>query len=358
MGNLCAASNKTEADRILEAKLRAAQKEDDKVKKLLFLGAGGSGKSTLFKQLKVIHGDYEQGTGPGLTEEECRSYKPTVYQNIIGGMKSLVEGCTLEGIDMKVEDELQFVQDDAAVTVELATTIKEIWNDKGIQECWELRGILQIQDSLKYFIKNIDRVAAENYVPTVDDCLHVRSRTTGIVEQRLMIQQHEFLIVDVGGQRNERRKWINVFDGVTGVIYVAALSAYDQVLFEDDDKNRMLESIELFSEVLGWECFQRTDIILFLNKSDLFAEKLQKRSIKEAFPEYTDSDGLRPGSPEDIDNSFQYVKEQFLSKNPNPERRQIFTHMTCATDTNIIRKIFNDVQRIIIDKALRAINLL
>ena len=49
-----------------------------------------------------------------------------------------------------------------------------------------------------------------------------------------------FLFVDVGGQRNERRKWIHCFDSVHGVIFVAALSEYDQALFEDNSVNRMV----------------------------------------------------------------------------------------------------------------------
>ena len=40
---------------------------------------------------------------------------------------------------------------------------------------------------------------------------------------------------DVGGQRSERKKWIHCFEGVTCIIFIAALSAYDMVLVEDDE---------------------------------------------------------------------------------------------------------------------------
>ena len=56
---------------------------------------------------------------------------------------------------------------------------------------------------------------------------------------------------DVGGQRNERRKWIHCFEDVTAVIFVAAISEYDQKLFEDGATNRMVEALELFEEVRG-----------------------------------------------------------------------------------------------------------
>ena len=40
-------------------------------------------------------------------------------------------------------------------------------------------------------------------------------------------------VVDVGGQRSERRKWIQCFDDVRAVLFVCALSGYDMTLFED-----------------------------------------------------------------------------------------------------------------------------
>ena len=38
---------------------------------------------------------------------------------------------------------------------------------------------------------------------------------------------------DVGGQRSERKKWVHCFEGVHCLLFVAALSGYDQCLVED-----------------------------------------------------------------------------------------------------------------------------
>ncbi|CAN0403236.1 unnamed protein product, partial [Hapterophycus canaliculatus] len=81
---------------------------------------------------------------------------------------------------------------------------------------------------------------------------------------------------DVGGQRNERKKWIHCFDNVTAVIFVAALSEYDQCLFEDASTNRMIEAMDLFNEICNNRFFSESSMILFLNKKDLFAEKIQR----------------------------------------------------------------------------------
>lgn len=55
---------------------------------------------------------------------------------------------------------------------------------------------------------------------------------------RITDGMHKFSVVDVGGQRSERRKWIHCFDDVKAIIFVVALSGYNQVLFEDNSVNR------------------------------------------------------------------------------------------------------------------------
>ena len=83
---------------------------------------------------------------------------------------------------------------------------------------------------------------------------------------------------DVGGQRNERRKWIHCFDNVNAVVFVASLSEFDQNLFEDETKNRLDEALELFQQISNSKWFQDTSLILFLNKKDLFEKKVRTAS--------------------------------------------------------------------------------
>ena len=116
--------------------------------------------------------------------------------------------------------------------------------------------------------ENLDRICKPNYLPTQDDVLHARVRTSGIVEDKYVIDGVNFTMFDVGGQRNERKKWIHAFDGVTAVIFVAALNEYDLVLYEDNKTARIAEAVKLFEEISNSQWFAKTSIILFLNKSE------------------------------------------------------------------------------------------
>lgn len=73
-------------------------------------------------------------------------------------------------------------------------------------------------------------------------------------------------VFDVGGQRSERKKWIHCFENVTAIIFLVAISEYDQLLYEDQNVNRMQEALTLFDSICNSRWFVRTSIILFLNK--------------------------------------------------------------------------------------------
>nr|KAF6420383.1 G protein subunit alpha transducin 1 [Molossus molossus] len=111
------------------------------------------------------------------------------------------------------------------------------------------------------------------------------------LEARVQAPRPARRMFDVGGQRSERKKWIHCFEGVTCIIFIAALSAYDMVLVEDDEVNRMHESLHLFNSICNHRYFATTSIVLFLNKKDVFSEKIKKAHLSICFPDY---DGAVP----------------------------------------------------------------
>merc|ERR1712228_734871 len=185
---------------------------------------------------------------------------------------------------------------------------------------------------------SIDRITARDYVPTKKDILNIRNRTTGIIEKKFVIQKCGFHIFDVGGQKSERKKWIKCFNDVNAIVFVVALSSFDHMMFEDDNKNCMDDALELFDKTINMTDFQRTPVILFLNKRDLFEKKIKEVPIT-ACPIF-----------EDYDECSQFIIEKFEEK--NMQKRSIYTHLTVAVDDANISSVFNDVVRIIIDKAM------
>ncbi|CAO4380459.1 unnamed protein product [Caenorhabditis nigoni] len=345
-------------DKELTLKSKAIDKEmmanhmsQAKVVKLLLLGAGECGKSTVLKQMRILH-DH------GFTAEESEQQKSVVFNNTLQAMISILKG--MESLRMTFdkpirENDAKFVmeahkmlQEAKVFPEELANALQALYSDKGIQTVMAKGNEFQMPESAPHFLGSLDRIKLPDYTPTEQDILLSRIKTTGIVEVKFQMKSVDFRVFDVGGQRSERKKWIHCFEDVNAIIFIAAISEYDQVLFEDETTNRMIESMRLFESICNSRWFINTSMILFLNKKDLFAEKIKRTSIKSAFPDYKGA--------QTYDESCRYIEEKFDGLNANPEKT-IYMHQTCATDTDQVQMILDSVIDMIIQANLQGCGL-
>jgi len=342
-----------EKNREVEKKLETALEQEKAILKLLLLGAGESGKSTLFKQMISIY-------GTGFTDYEKRNtYLRIIHANTLASIKMLCQQSPTYGpVAANLEQSKKLIDDmkgDEELTPSLAAHIEALWNDPGVQATYLQRHKYQLTDSTKYFLDQVKTIAAESYLPSDQDVLRSRVRTTGIVSNEFIIDGNKFQMYDVGGQRNERKKWIHCFEGVTAVLFVAAISEYDQNLYEDETMNRVTEALILFDEICNSRWFKKTSLILFLNKCDIFAEKIQKVPLTVCFPEYSGA--------QTYEDCAKYMQLQFEKRNKSgdPSKgdvKKIYTHITCATDRNNVHMVFNAVKDIIIRGSLEAAGLI
>lgn len=339
-----------EQSKKIDEMIRKDRKDLEHEVKLLLLGAGESGKSTITKQMKIIH-------LKGFSKEERLSYRDIIHSNVIMAMRAIVSAADKLGVNnitsenkdkaaLFTTNEILFEQ---KVTPEITEAVKVLWEDPGIQELYSRANEYQLIDSAKYFFENIDRIVEEDYIPTKDDLLRARARTTGITEIAFGCRGVHWRMVDVGGQRNERKKWIHCFQDVTALIFCVAMSEYDLKLYEDERVNRMHESVTLFEEICNCQWFNDTSVIMFLNKKDLFQDKIKSVDLKVCFDDYSGG--------KNYDNAVDYLKQKFVKLNRN-QHKVIYVHVTCATDTDNIRFVFNAVKDIIVRESLQNSDLL
>lgn len=320
--------------------------------KMLLLGAGESGKSTILKQMKLIHeGSY--------SNKERETYKEIIYSNTVQSMHVILDAMEMMGIaihhpngqaysDIIMNQPHQIEADtlDPAVT----DAIVNLWKDPGVRECFARSREYQLNDSASYYFDSIVRIGDSNYLPSDQDVLRSRVKTTGITETNFEIGDLKYRMFDVGGQRSERKKWIHCFENVTAIVFLVAISEYDQMLYEDESINRMQEALVLFDSICNSRWFVRTSIILFLNKIDLFKEKLPLSPIANFFPDYTGGC--------DLQLACDYFSSRFQALNQSHSTKQIYQHYTCATDTNQIKFVLSAVNDIVIQVNLRDCGLL
>lgn len=112
--------------------------------------------------------------------------------------------------------------------------IRGLWKDPGVKEAVRRSREFQLNDSAVYYFNSIDRMSAPGYMPTDQDILRSRVKTTGITETNFRVGELTYKLFDVGGQRSERKKWIHCFENVTALVFLVSLSEYDQMLYEDE----------------------------------------------------------------------------------------------------------------------------
>lgn len=242
------ASAEHSRSRALDARVENDHEQDRLRVKLLLLGAGESGKSTLFKQMRILY-------GKGWSDGERKAFAPIIAGNVLSSMRTLCQKASELGnvLEPAVRDAAAMVaalpEGSRSLDAHMARAVAALWADDGIRATFAARARFQLLDSAPYYLNKVTELAAPGYIPTTEDVLKSRVQTTSVVEETFVIDGVPFTIIDVGGQRNERKKWIHQFDAVTAVIFVASLSEYDQCLAEDGSVNRMVEAMELFAEV-------------------------------------------------------------------------------------------------------------
>ncbi|XP_043543684.1 guanine nucleotide-binding protein G(olf) subunit alpha-like isoform X1 [Chiloscyllium plagiosum] len=350
--------------------LKEQKREYKQTHRLLLLGAGESGKSTIVKQMRILHVNGFNAEEKKLKVQDIRKNIKDAIVTIVSAMSTLIPPVQLANPEHQFR--LDYIKSivhlsDFEYTQEFFDHAKALWDDEGIKACFERSNEYQLIDCAQYFLDRIDQVRQNDYSPSDQDLLRCRVLTSGIFETRFQVDKVNFHMFDVGGQRDERRKWIQCFNDVTAIIFVVASSSYNMVIREDNNTNRLREALDLFKSIWNNRWLRTISVILFLNKQDLLAEKVLagKSKIEDYFPEYTryttpDDATPEPGEDARVTRAKYFVRDEFLriSTASGDGRHYCYPHFTCAVDTENIRRVFNDCRDIIQRMHLRQYELL
>ncbi|XP_048731239.2 uncharacterized protein LOC125648302 [Ostrea edulis] len=390
--------------------LKQHKKEELKKLKILLLGTAESGKSTVTKQMKIIH---RNGFEISERLEKISDIRRNIQQSIVVLLTAMSK-MEITLAHKENEESRQIILSQAGDpeshrTNEFLDHTEKLWADAGVQECYRRSHGFQLIDCAKYFLDKISEIKSPAYVPSDQDILRCRSLTTSIQHTEFEVpdggHQVKFDVYDVGGQQGERKKWIQVFDNVTAILFVVDCSSFDQTLREDPTKNRLLEALENFEQVWNNRFLKYVSVLLFINKIDVLAEKIARgRDISEltkmypdifpdfknftpskseimefleAFPKYnTDLNKTSPLRQEvhpDTAKTAIYIKHLFmkivkgeLQLKERVSKRDLEWHgghscecfYTCAIDTNNVQKVLNGCRSLIIRNHLRRYGIL
>eukprot|EP01130_Rhizamoeba_saxonica_P009198 TRINITY_DN3740_c0_g2_i1.p1 TRINITY_DN3740_c0_g2~~TRINITY_DN3740_c0_g2_i1.p1 ORF type:complete len:360 (-),score=81.11 TRINITY_DN3740_c0_g2_i1:53-1132(-) len=339
--------------------------------RILVLGISGSGKSTFTKQLRLIH-----EVDP-FTIDELTTIGEILRQNIAIGMKELVEHSHKFGYEVDEENRryVRFFRETELFEFDPMKEKKKIialWKDPAIQRTWVDCRNNQIQmSSLDYLLdeENWERIIRDDYIPNDQDIVRARQRTTGAYSTRFKIDKSFWEFIDVGGQVPERSKWIKiVWEGVHSIIYVSALDEFNTNSSEQKGLTKMQISIEVWQAIVNDPENWGNSVVLFLNKTDLFEQKLQSErgfsDFIEKYPNYEEYvnncniEGYAELSEEEqrIKAAISLIEQDFrdvinINNDNGGVAREVYVYHTCAIDQEAIHSVFNNCKdKIFIDR--------
>ncbi|XP_038573415.1 guanine nucleotide-binding protein G(olf) subunit alpha isoform X1 [Micropterus salmoides] len=354
----------------IDRALKELKREYKQTHRLLLLGAGESGKSTIVKQMRILHVNGFNAEEKKQKIQDIRKNVKDAIVTIVSAMSTLIPPVPLANPEDQFR--IEYIKSIAPLSdfdysQEFFDHAKKLWDDEGVKACFERSNEYQLIDCAQYFLDRIDSVRQNDYTPTDQDLLRCRVLTSGIFETRFQVDKVNFHMFDVGGQRDERRKWIQCFNDVTAIIFVVASSSYNMVIREDNNTNRLREALDLFRSIWNNRWLRTISVILFLNKQDMLAEKVLagKSKIEDYFPEYArytipNEATPEPGEDPRVTRAKFFIRDEFLriSTASGDGRHYCYPHFTCAVDTENIRRVFNDCRDIIQRMHLRQYELL
>jgi GTPase SAR1 family protein len=337
--------------------------------RILLLGTGDSGKSTLRQKINALcNDDY----GSGYLEDFCRLVRAVIND----GMPVLIK---LSGLPSDNEAVSQFnaaygIAHQKVLTQGMmapestseyffacANSIKTLWADPAVQQAYHK----SLEDPYNkvfprieahYFLDRIEEISKPEYLPNEQDMLKVRVRTTGILTEVNTFNNSKFELIDIGGAQSERKKWKHTYEeNVAALIFVAALDCFDMPLYENDKDNCLVDSLICFDEVLGsqyprgqYPCFEKSSMILLLTKRDLFEKKIRENKLSQS-PAFKDKpvdyfDAFEGGTIDNYENGIEAIKAEFQQRfTARMGERELRIYVTCATELDHLRSVWEDI---------------
>ncbi|KAF7305699.1 hypothetical protein HMN09_00723100 [Mycena chlorophos] len=389
-----------------EAALQDGQRR--KQVKIILLGQAESGKSTLQKQFQLYHASQT-------LDAERPSWRIVVYANLVKAIRTILEeleqgprtrffalrrellplialestltsqlsdgvsfsgprsssllaprqaggGTRLVGTRplgslREVPEAVVATNRAAQVLGMCARAVDALWRHRSVKELIRSRK-LRLDESGSFFMNDVYRIAQPDYVPSIDDLLHVRLQTVGVIEHSMQVRTvsgtYLWKIYDVGGTRSQRPAWASFFDDVNALIFLAPISAFDQYLEEDPLTNRIADSVQLLLAIATNPLLRNAQLVLLLNKTDLLRRKLE---AGVQIQDYITSYGTRPNN---FSNAAEYFRSHFLSahKKKEPFRRALYVHFTAMIDIHATQVIIASVEDMIMRRHIAKCGLL
>ncbi|GAM22571.1 hypothetical protein SAMD00019534_057460 [Acytostelium subglobosum LB1] len=305
--------------------------------KILMFGSNSSSKSLFIKHCHLIYkGEF--------TTEYAIKIKPFILKSLCNAIKEIIQFIKTSNKALygsTISKTAWFTlkkacSDNVKLCLQMTKHICDLWNDNEFK-----KGYLHLLDESKrdnqvYLLDNITRIISDNFLPTHEDIMKFKMHSSGSFDTVFEVDDCTYTFVDVGGQRHDRKKWLDHFDDVSVILFFVGLDEYDHPADNDKFDNKMKENLHLFEDIVNNSYFTKSSVVLLVNK-DHFKNKLSTSPLSNHFPEYNGKE-----SPEG------FLINQFRNRDHHHENRRLFIHTHESDDTAKTQDLFQYVTRMMV----------
>ncbi|PSN60932.1 P-loop containing nucleoside triphosphate hydrolase protein [Corynespora cassiicola Philippines] len=296
-------------DRRLEEDATTLRRET----KVILMGQVNSGKELIMRQMKVIYAE-------GYPKDERISYRYAIRSTLRLLIHSMIDLIKDTGINLPSD----LSQDFAVLLYEVETielsnitpaavhAVENLWHSPQFSTLYVKNFEIDFPQYSPYFVHEVGRIAADDYVPTEADIIRLNQSLGGIKELRFTWDDLDVHLFNISGfiPGPFRKRWFHQLEGATALIYTVDVSTYDRPYFGQPTESQLLNDFATFESWANSPKFSGSSIILLLNNFTRFKEKLQHSSLSTFFPEY------RPGDNPET-SARQYILRRFKDVNRN-----------------------------------------
>eukprot|EP01080_Neovahlkampfia_damariscottae_P001742 gene1742-511_t len=292
---------------------------------VVLLGTEKSGKTTFYKQARANFSDYKFYHNEGTSKNVINSIREEILMTTLILIKEaqIKEYSTLketksvfdrlEGITREQIYKHTYFEGYPNGEKALAKDIKQVWNEKEVQQVFKYNQDKLFVDTIPYFMTHVTRIMRVDFTPTDEDYIKSYQLTAGVASSDINLNGIKIKLFDLGGQRSSRKKWdLTLKKEHPSVVYIISLGDYN-LISPDTKKNRLKESLEILknlkipkedqteSPMTSPRLFKKLHIIL--NKTDIFKKKIEEKiNLDLCFEDY--KDGL------DYHKSLDFIKKK------------------------------------------------
>ncbi|KAL8801692.1 MAG: hypothetical protein Q9182_004286 [Xanthomendoza sp. 2 TL-2023] len=317
---------------------------------IILLGTAESGKSTIFKQLKIA---YAYDT---ISAEDFEQVRDVLFDNLVDAFLLTLDFIDETGLEYERPEtmaaDVAFRENHRVTEIRMEQTghsfllekyflpaMERLWGDRTFQQALAQGNEYTQYDNVQYVFEHRKRLFQQKTDLSLDyqDFLHACVHTNQTWSECFETNNFVYNVFDVDGYRSGRKKWVHTFGGVECLLFVASLAGYDTRLLEDRTANQLTESLLLFESLLSLTWFKHTSIVLILNKLDIFKRQIKTNPLH-------DYDHYYVGPEKDPEAALTYIIASFKAQQRLDDERKLHIYTTNATDIGGCQAMLQDIE--------------